>query len=182
MSRVSKATLRRERMAQFNRYWDDLYKVLPEARREAVQAMGEAVKKELDAQIDRSDFQADAKPTIRNWQELSFGSRGGYAAISPVAKKLSQPKSGKPKKWRGMDVSSRMVTKWLDRGYGTRKPAAGSVRAWNSAGRNGGVRQTQNQGYVKGRMFYSWTESRAQEAAIRAADKVLSAIADEVDY
>lgn len=36
--------------------------------------------------------------------------------------------------------------------------------------------------YVKGRQFYSWTKAKALELALKAADRVLSRIADEVDY
>ena len=44
------------------------------------------------------------------------------------------------------------------------------------------VAERQGEGYVKGRLFYSRTKSKAWEEARKAADKVLSTIADEVDY
>ncbi|ERI62320.1 hypothetical protein HMPREF0239_04975, partial [Clostridium sp. ATCC BAA-442] len=63
----------------------------------------------------------------------------------------------------------------------TRRPAAGSSRSWNQAGR-AGVARASAAGYVKGRQFYSWTKMKALELALKAADRVLSRIADEVDY
>lgn len=180
---MKKATLERKRMEQFNRYWEALYQAVPDARRQAVEAMGQAVKEELDRRIDGSNFQAGAKPTIKRWQELSIGSGGGYAAIAPTAKELMrQPKSGKQKVWKGNPVSSRMVSKWLDQGHGTRQPAVRGTGHWNRVDRSGAVRTGKNPGYVTGRQFYSWTQMHAQELALAAADRVLSAIADEVDY
>ena len=78
-------------------------------------------------------------------------------------------------------MSKKQVTRWLERGHGTRRPAAGSSRSWNQAGR-AGVTRASAAGYVKVRQFYSWTKAKALELALKAADRVLSRIADEVDY
>lgn len=174
------AQLNREWLERFSQFWDSLFEVVPEARAEAVKAMGEAAKQELDAQIGAADLETDAKGTVRSWQELRLGSRGGYAALSPRSG-TAAPRSGKQHTWKGAAVTQRQVTKWLERGHGTRKPRAGSATAWNQAG-TAGIRRRSAVSYVKGRQFYSYTRGKALDLALKAADRALSRIADEVDY
>lgn len=178
---MRQATIDRQRLEQFNRYWEALYKVVPEARKKAVEAMGTAVLRELDLQIQAADLEGDAKGTVTSWQELRVGSKGGYAAVTP--QKDTAPPKGKEKQhtWNGKAVTKKQVTGWLERGHGARRPGAGSDRMWNRTGRSG-VNQATGRRYVKGRQFYSWTRSKATDIALRAADGVLSEIADEVDY
>lgn len=175
-----KATLDRRALERFNRFWEDLYQVVPEARAQAVKAMGEAAQRELNAQIGKADLEADAKGTVRSWQELRFGSKGGYAALTP--RRASPLCLGrKPKSWNGETVTVKQITKWLERGHGVRRPAPGSDRKWVRVGRSGLNKHTGVR-YVKGRMFYSWTRLKAGELALKAADRVLSLLSDEVDY
>lgn len=148
----------------------------PEARAVAVKAMGESARRYLDAQIGRADLEADAKGTVRSWQELRFGSRGGYAALTP--KKASPFRAGgKPKSWHGEPVTVKQITKWLERGHGVRKPGPESKRLV-PFGRSGVNRYT-GERYVKGRMFYSWTKMKALEHALDAADEALEIFAEE---
>lgn len=152
-------------MDKFARYWDRLYQAFPDARRQAAEAMGEAVRKDLNAQIQAADLLPSAKGTVRSWQQMRLGSRGGYAAVSPTKGTVMSrdPRKGgwkmRQHTYRGKAVSARQVTKWLERGHGT---------PWG--------------GYVKARRFYSFTRAKAWEHAKKAADKVLSLIADEVDF
>ena len=44
-------------MDRFARYWEKLYQAFPDARRQAAQAMGEAVQKDLNAQIQAADLE-----------------------------------------------------------------------------------------------------------------------------
>lgn len=166
--------LDREALKKFNQYWEDLYAVVPEARAEAAAEMGRAVKQELDAQIHASALQPDAKGHVSSWQTVRMGSKGGYAAISPQASATSST-------WRGRPVTTRQITKWLDRGHGVRKPAAGSAAMWSRSGKAGLNLRTGTR-FVTARQFYSATKAKAVNVAKRAADKVLSRIADEVDY
>lgn len=141
--------------------------------------MGQAAQQELNAQIGAADLEDDAKVSVRSWQELRLGSKGGYAALS--AKKASPFHPGKkPKSWKGKSVTVKQITKWLERGHGIRKANTTKAYAWsktkNSRAQSSGV------SYVKGRMFYSWTKTKAMGLALKAADQVLSKIADEVDY
>ena len=170
-----KATLYREAIEKFNSYWEDLMEEFPEARASAVKAMGQAVKQDLDAQIGRADLEADAKGTVQSWQELRLGSLGGYAALSA---QKGKPSGGMGKSWRGQAVTIKQVTKWLERGHGVRKPAPGSSRKWNRAGRSG-LNTVTGLRYVKGRMFYSWTKMKALEHALDAANEALEIFAEE---
>ena len=177
----SRAWLERQKLERFYRYWEELYAVVPEARAKAVEAMGEAVLKELGVQIQAADLESGAKGTVKSWQELRLGDKGGYAAVSPRGQ-TAAPKAGeKQHTWRGEAVTQRQVTKWLEKGHGARKPGAGSQRMFNRLGRGGIVRRSERT-YVKGRQFYSWTRLNAVSIAVKAADRALSAIADEVDY
>lgn len=156
---MRKATLERQEMDRFARYWEKLYQAFPDARRQAAQAMGEAVQKDLNAQIQAADLKNGAKGTVRSWQQMRLGSKGCYAAVSP-AKEVARPRPGqKQHTWRGDSVTQKQVTRWLERGHGTPQG-----------------------GYVKGRQFYSFTRMKAWEHARKAADRVLSLIADEVDF
>lgn len=172
-----RARVDRRRVDEFNRFWEDLYKAFPRARAEAVEAMGQAVKKDLDTQIGAADLSAGGKGSVRSWQELRLGSKGGYAAVGPG----KGGTGGRKKTWKGTPVSKRQVTKWLERGHGVRKPAPGSGRRWSRLGRSG-INSATGTRFVKGRQFYSFTKLRAVDHALAAADKVLSHIADEVDY
>ena len=164
----STARMDRARLEQFNRFWEELLQAVPDARRQAVEEAGAAVQRELNAQIGAAELADGAKGTVRTWQELRVGSKGGYAALSP-GKGTAQPRAGEAQHtWKGKPVSKKQVTRWLERGHGTRRPA--------------GVTRASAAGYVKGRQFYSWTKAKALELALKAADRVLSRIADEVDY
>ncbi len=177
-----KATLDRKAVQKFYSYWEDLMEDFPEARAVAVKAMGEATKRDLDAQICRADLEADAKGTVRSWQELRFGSRGGYAALTP--QKASPVRTGKkPKSWHGQAVTVKQVTKWLERGHGVRKADTRKDYAWSTAWKNRNRRSGLNTAtglrYVKGRMFYSWTKMKALEHAIDAANEAMEIFAEE---
>lgn len=177
----STARMDRARLERFNRFWEELLQAVPDARRQAVEEAGEAVQRELNTQIGAAELADGAKGTVRTWQELRVGSKGGYASLSP-GKGTAQPRAGETQHtWKGKPVSKKQVTRWLERGHGTRRPAAGSSRSWNQAGR-AGVARASAAGYVKGRQFYSWTKMKALDLALKAADRVLSRIADEVDY
>ncbi len=160
-------SIERERLRRFVRYWDRLLEIVPEARREAVEAAGEAVKRSLDAQIQRVDLiSGEAKGRVSSWQRIRLGSGGGWAAVSPTKGTVYSwdQRAGfgarvRQHTWHGKPVTARQVTTWLERGHGVRP-----------------------NGYVTGRQFYAWTRDDAQPIALKAADKVLCRIADEVDF
>lgn len=137
----STARMDRARLEQFNRFWEELLQAVPDARRQAVEEAGAAVQRELNTQIGAAELADGAKGTVRTWQELRVGSKGGYAALSP-GKGTAQPRVGETQHtWKGKPVSKKQVTRWL--GAGARHPqgrAAGSSRSWNQAGRAGVAR------------------------------------------
>lgn len=182
--------LNREQLRRFVKYWDKLLQAVPEARREAMKAAGEAVKRSLDTQIQTSNFSSiEAKGRVKSWQALRLGSGGGWAAVSAMKKSTvysfdSRRNFGgryRQHTWKGKPVSAGQVTTWLERGHGT--GTTGQIetvltkRKWiHQRKERGGL------GYVAGRQFYAYTKDDAQEIALKAADKVLCRIADEVDF
>lgn len=170
-----KAEMDRRALEKFLSYHEELMEEFPETRALAVETMGRAVKRDLDAQIGRADLESDAKGTVRSWQEVRLGSGGGYAAVTP---RKGTASGARPKTWRGKAVSMRQVTRWLERGHGVRKPAPGSSRNWVRVGRSGLNLQTGLR-YVKGRMFYSWTKMKALEHALDAANEALEIFAEK---
>ena len=88
----STARMDRARLEQFNRFWEELLQAVPDARRQAVEEAGAAVQRELNAQIGAAELADGAKGTVRTWQELRVGSKGGYAALSP-GKGTAQPRA-----------------------------------------------------------------------------------------
>lgn len=131
----STARMDRARLERFNRFWEELLQAVPDARRQAVEEAGEAVQRELNTQIGAAELADGAKGTVRTWQELRVGSKGGYAALSP-GKGTAQPRAGETQHtWKGKPVSKKQVTRWLERGHGIppgRRP--GSSRSWNQGG------------------------------------------------
>ena len=124
----STARMDRARLEQFNRFWEELLQAVPDARRQAVEEAGAAVQRELNTQIGAAELADGAKGTVRTWQELRVGSKGGYAALSP-GKGTAQPRVGETQHtWKGKPVSKKQVTRWLERGHapaGRRPEAAG---------------------------------------------------------
>lgn len=119
----STARMDRARLERFNRFWEELLQAVPDARRQAVEEAGAAVQRELNAQIGAAELADGAKGTVRTWQELRW-QQGGYAALSP-GKGTAQPRAGEAQHtWKGKPVSKKQVTRWLERGHGTRRPAA----------------------------------------------------------
>lgn len=176
-----RAQFEREKMDAFVRYWEDLFEEFPKAKKCAVEAMGEATQKHLYRQISRSGFHGNADYTVSSWQVIKVGSGGGYATVKPKAYKWSRDGGrGKPKFWKGVRVTTKMVTKWQERGYATRKPSAGSSRAWNTL-RGTKVVYTAAD-YVPGKQFYSYTKLHAADIAIKAAEQVLERISWSDEY
>lgn len=166
MSASVTRNLERERVRRFVQYWEELLELLPEARREAVEAAGREIQRSLDRQIQRADLDgAGAKGHVSSWQELRLGSGGGWAAVSPRRETVKSWEKRKTYAGRfrqhtrkGKSVTARQVTTWLERGHGTPQG-----------------------GYVAARQFYAYTQDDALEIGLKAADRVLCQLADEVD-
>lgn len=169
-----------KKLEQFNHYWDRMLDQFPEYRREAVEAAGQAVRRELSGQIQAAALGAGAKGTVDAWQALRLGSRGGYAAVTPSGG-AAQTGDGRARTWRDKRVTKRQVTKWLEKGHGVRKPAPGSSARWARVGRSG-INMATGTRYVKARQFYSFTKEKAFDLGLAAADKCLSRLEDEIEY
>lgn len=186
-----KATLERKKIREFNEFWEDLYKAFPEARRQAVETMGQAIQEEVNARIAAADLAGGAKRTVQSWQELRLGSSGGYAAVSPrkgTVTSVDRGQSGsrvRQHTWKGQPVTALQVTRWLERGHGVRKAdpkgdykySKRRSQRWRALHND-----STNTDYIKGRMFYSWAKMKATDLALDAAERVLERISDEVDY
>ena len=180
------ARMDRRRLDQFVNYWEPLLKKVPEAKKKAVKSMGEAMQRELNAKIMEADLEPDAKETVISWQEVRIGSGGGYAAVSPK-KGIARPAKGqKQHTWKGEAVRKKQVTRWLEKGHGLPPADLKKSYAWSKKRRYREGKSRFNdwtgESFVAGRKFYGFARLNAQDQALRAADKVLSMIADEVDY
>lgn len=170
------ARMDRKKVEAFSRYWERMLTKFPEYRKDAVAAMGDAIRKDVAEEIGRAGLAPGAKGTVNSWQALRLGSGGGYAAVSPVNASVLGPK-GEPKTWKGKAATSKQVTKWLERGHGTRRSLT-----LTAVGKKRGVKVRAGKGYVKGRQFYSRAKSKALDHALKAADLCLSKIEDELEY
>lgn len=157
-------------IGEWARYWEPLYKVVPEARAAAVKAWGERMQQEVEQQIVTQGVQ-DERNHVRSWQELRLGSRGGWAAISPRSGAAGASSDGRKHTWKEKQVTASQVTRWLERGHGNRKGHLGAH-----------FHTAQSAGYTKGHLFYSWAEMIAEREALKAADDALCRIADEIEY
>lgn len=195
MSVSTTRNLDRERMRRFVQAWDDVLQMVPEARREAVEAAGKAVKQSLDAQIQNADLSSiEAKGRVSSWQRLRLGSGGGWAAISAMKgtvyswdKRANFGGRTRQHTWYGEPVTARQVTSWLERGHGfgkdLKRSKAMEAKHFKYMYENKMLEPEQSRsGYVSGRQFYASTKDDALKIALKAADKVLCRIADEVDF
>lgn len=160
----------KKEIEEWARYWEPLFRVVPEARADAVKAWGEQMQKEVRRQVTSRGVQ-DSREHVRLWQEMRMGSRGGWVAVSPRSGKAGTAGDGRVHTWKGKTVTASQVTRWLERGHGNRQRHFGTRFNTANAAR-----------YTRGHLFYSWAEMIAEREALKAADDALCRIADEVDY
>lgn len=158
-------TIDNESWDEFWRYWEDLIEEWPHAKAEALFAAGKAVLPLLQEQI--SQRVDDRRGRVRRWQEIRRGSRGGYVAVSPAADQVSVNKT------KNRFVTSKDITRYLERGHGIRQPSGKSKRYVPKI-QSGRV-------YVPGRMFYSWTKMDAEKAALEAAELALAQLDEDIN-
>lgn len=129
---------------------------VPAIKTQALYAAGKCFQAEVRRQIQEQGVQ-DSFGRVRRWQQVYLGSRGGYAAVRPMAERTE-------KTWKGKDVYSSQITKWLERGHGARADKYGFFS---------------RSSYVKGHLFYSWAKSKGIAAARDAFERELDRITDE---
>lgn len=142
----------------FWKSWDEAIQRIPDLKREALEAMGEAVLQEVREQISRRGVN-DPQGRVARWQEVRKGDRGGYVAVSPSPDETVQVTRS------GEKTTSKDVTRYLERGHGIRPPS-GRTRRYVP-------RIASHRTYVSGRMFYSWAKLDAGKIALEKANRVL---------
>ncbi len=157
--------------------FDDVMSEIPEARKRALEAAAAVVKAELDRQIEIRLPNKDRAGRVRRWQEVTFGSRGGYARIAAKDEPVRT----------SCDVySSRDITFWLERGHvvGERKKTAlkgGSKRRGRTKDYVSVESESTGKRIVTGKLMYSWTQFHAQREVRKAAENVLKRIAEQLE-
>lgn len=126
---------------------EGLLKEIPEARKELHEKIASAVKAEVETQITNSGLN-DSSGKVKEWQEPSVGSGGGYAAV-----RAEKGKTG--------DNSPGAITNYLEGGHKIREPS-GNARNY---------RPRVKTPYVEGYHFYERASSNAENTAIAEAEK-----------
>lgn len=148
---------------EFKRFfdgWEHVISEIPDAKRQALDEMGRAVLAEVKRQIIQRGVHDD-RNHVRNWQRYRVGSGGGYVAVYPAKEKV-----------QGKKASSRKITKYLEKGHAIRPPS-GKAKRYKARINVDKVVLGKRNVIVPARQFYSFTRPRAEELAMRAAEKVL---------
>lgn len=147
-------------LERFVHFYGRFIEKVPAIKTQALYAAAKSLQGEVRKQIQEQGVQ-DPFGRVKRWQQVYLGSKGGYAAVRPMAEYTE-------KTWRGKDVFSSQITRWLERGHGTRKGRDGYHHS-------GGA-------YVKGHLFYSWAKSKGGRAAMDAFERELDRITDEWEW
>lgn len=164
----SRARAELKELEQFLHYYQRVMDAIPNARKEALSAAAEAVKEEVDRQIDLR--LQDRNGRVKRWQQVTMGSKGGWARVKPEEMERD--------KW-GYDSVD--ITRYLERGHkAVMSKRHGKVRAYDTKKT---VRSASTgELIVRGRQFYAFSNSKAQQLALAAARKVLDRIEDENEF
>lgn len=162
-------------------HYDEVLNRLPDARRKALEAAGKTLNNEVDRQIDRQLPGHDAGGRVKSWQEVTMGTRGGYARVSPMKKTVSASR----RSWSHTQetYNSKQITNWLEHGHKMVLPK----KAGRGFRRNGNVSErtvisgSTGAHIVPGYLFYSWAEMEAQKLAKKAAEEVLTLLAHDLE-
>ncbi len=161
--------LDKKELERLCRWYEDCLKIIPEARKKALQAAADAVKAELDRQIDTRVNDAHGK--VKRWQQVTMGSRGGYSKLSPE----KVPVTNKYGKQYG--YNSRQVTGYLDRGHAVPSPTGKNSNYAPNLRK--AILGSNGRAVVPGRLFYSWTKMKASELGIAAMEKSLEQMTED---
>lgn len=149
--------------------WEKLAGEFPKAKRLALQAAAMSVYRELLSQIDRRV--SDPRGRVKRWQDVRFGSGGGYAAIT--AKPLKDGGETVQVTKTGKKTSSIAVTRYLEKGHPARTPSGRDKRYRGRLAGESRLAGGTGMLIVPGRQFYSFTKLHAGDEARKAADKTL---------
>lgn len=147
-------------LERFLAYYGKFLKKIPAIKTQALYAAAKSFQDEVRKQIQEQGVH-DPYGRVKRWQQVYLGSKGGYAAVRPMAEHTE-------KTWKGKEVFSTQITRWLERGHGTRR------------GRDGYYHRGAT--YVEGHLFYSWAKSKGVAAAMDAFERELDRITDEWEW
>lgn len=150
----------KKELEDFLAYYGRFLKKLPAIKTQALYAAAKSFQEEVRRQIQQQGVQ-DSFGRVKRWQQVYLGSKGGYSAVRPMAEYTQ-------KTWKGKQVFSSQITRWLEQGHGARKAEGGYYQS--------GVT------YVRGRLFYSWAKSKGVSAARDAFERELDRITDEWEW
>lgn len=145
--------------------FDEVIAKVPEARERALKAAIQPVEAELYKQIVARLPGKDQNYHVRGWQEVAMGSKGGYIKIQAPADEKNR-----------YGYTVRQITGYLEHGH---KLAVKRGR-YRTSSRTVENAATGDQ-VVPGFLFYSYTKSRAVNAARMAAESVLEEIEDTLE-
>lgn len=150
--------------------FDEVLEELPEARRMALEAAGDALQKEVSRQIDKRVH--DSNGRVKRWQEISMGSKGGYVKVAPVEEEIEDK-----------NCTSRELTYWLEHGHPIaplKRNRHGRIKRYVARRIDYLLFKAERQ-YVEGKMFYSWSKMEAAKLAKTAAEEVLTVLANDLE-
>lgn len=150
----------KKELESFLHFYGKFIQKIPAIKTQALYAAAKSFQEEVRTQIQEQGVR-DSFGRVKRWQQVRMGSKGGYAAVYPMAEHTQ-------KTWRGKPVYSSQITRWLERGHGARKSRSGFYHS--------GVQ------YVKGYLFYSWARSKGVAAARGAFERELDRITDEWEW
>lgn len=158
-------------LESFIKYYGEFIKRLPAIKTQAIYAAGKVLQDEVRDQINKQGVH-DLFGRVNRWQQLSLGSKGGYARVKSICESTDSS-------WNGSSVSSSQITAWLERGHATRRPS-GRVERYKPRIKSAIIGKTG--AVVKGKMFYSWARFYGERKALDAAERELDRITDEWEW
>jgi hypothetical protein len=161
--------LRREELWKFNEYYEKYWKRLPVIKTRALYAGGKVLQAAVRSAI--SEDINDRFGRVKSWQLVYLGSKGGYAAVRPVAEYTGR-------KWNKKEVFSNKITTWLYRGHGVRRSENPDYEPrYKKAGFS-----SAGTGYVSGHYFYSWGRTLGERKAYDAMAREIERLVDDWDF
>ncbi len=151
--------------------FDDVIAAFPDARRQALEAAGEVVRRELDRRIQSELPGRDVRGKVRRWQELTVGSKGGYVKIARIPADRAEQIRKTP---GSRTYNSSQITFWLEHGHAVAKKGRnqyGKFRRYEA--RRAIYSPGTGRSIVTGKQFYALTQAHALKAAHRAAEAAL---------
>lgn len=134
--------------------WKKILDSLPEEKRALHEELGAMAKGIVEKNISASIKDNNGK--IQDWQEMRIGSKGGYAAVSPI-------------KGRTGPNSPGAITNYLENGHKIRIP------------RNPKTKRRVKVAYVDGRGFYFKSRNEAMAKSIGICNDFVEKLKEQIE-